>query len=304
MMRRRKFITLLGGAAAAWPFAARGQQSARVWRIGMLETVSATLNSANYDALRQGLRELGYVEGRNLTIKYRSADGRTARFPDLATELIRLGVDLIVTRGTSAAMAAKHATETIPVVMAASGNPVGTGLVASLAHPGGNLTGLSAIVGDLYAKRVELLKEMIPAAEEIAVFLNLSNPAHPPEWKDIERAARSLGLRSHLFDVRNADDIQAAFDAVRKERGVALVIGQDTVTQADRTTITELAAKHRLPAIYASREFVDAGGLVLYGVSYSDLYRRAAIYVDRIFKGAKPADLPIEQPTKLDLVII
>jgi putative ABC transport system substrate-binding protein len=187
--------------------------------------------------------------------------------------------------------------------MAASGNPVGTGLVASLAHPGGNITGLSAIVEDLYAKRVEILKEMVPAAAEIAAFLNLGNPAHVPEWRQIETAVRSLGLRSRVFDVRNLDDIQRGFDTANKQTGLAFVIGLDAVTQQHRKAITELAAKYRLPAIYASREFIEAGGLVLYGVNYPDLYRRAAAYVDKILKGAKPADLPIEQPTKLHLAI-
>ena len=187
--------------------------------------------------------------------------------------------------------------------MAASGDPVGTHLVASLARPGGNLTGLSSIVSDLYGKRVELLKEMVPAAAVIAGFFNLSNPASPLELKEIETATRSLGLRSLLFDVRNGEDIRRAFDAADREPGVALVIQPDGVLQQHRGTITELAAKHRLPAIYAAREFIDAGGLALYGVSYPDLYRRAATYVDRIFKGAKPADLPIEQPTRFELVI-
>jgi putative ABC transport system substrate-binding protein len=303
MMRRREFITLLGSAAAAWPFAARAQQGERIRRVGVLETVSVMLNAANYDALRQGLRELGYVEGRNLVIEYRSADGRTGRFPDLAAELVRRDVDLIITRGTPAALAAKNVTATIPIVMAASGDPVGTHLVVSLARPGGNLTGLSSVVSDLYGKRVELLKEMVPAAAVIANFFNLSNPASPLELKETETATRSLGLRSLRFDVRNGDDIRRAFDAADREPGVALVVQPDGVLQHHRETITELAAKHRLPAIYAAREFIDAGGLALYGVSYPDLYRRAATYVDRIFKGAKPADLPIEQPTRFELVI-
>ncbi|OLB78938.1 MAG: hypothetical protein AUI16_02485 [Alphaproteobacteria bacterium 13_2_20CM_2_64_7] len=302
-MRRRQFITLVGGVAAAWPLAARAQQAGRVRRIGVLETVSVMLNAANYDALRQGLRELGYVEGRNLVIEYRSADGRTGRFPDLAAELVRRDVDLIITRGTPAALAAKNVTATIPIVMAASGDPVGTHLVISLARPGGNLTGLSSVVSDLYGKRVELLKEMVPAAAVIANFFNLSNPASPLELKEIETATRSLGLRSLRFDLRNGDDIRRAFDAADREPGVALVVQPDGVLQQHRETITELAAKHRLPAIYAAREFIDAGGLALYGVSYPDLYRRAATYVDRIFKGAKPADLPIEQPTRFELVI-
>jgi len=301
MRTRRAFITFVGGAAT-WPLAARAQQP-KVYRIGLLETVSVTLNAANYSDLRQGLRELGYVEGQNLVIDYRSADGRTGRFPDLATELVRRDVDLIITRGTPAALAAKNVTATIPVVMAASGDPVGTHLVISLARPGGTLTGLSSVVSDLYGKLVELLKEMVPAAAVIANFFNLSNPASPLELKEIETATRSLGLRSLRFDLRNGDDIRRAFDAADREPGVALVVQPDGVLQQHRETITELAAKHRLPAIYAAREFIDAGGLALYGVSYPDLYRRAATYVDRIFKGAKPADLPIEQPTRFELVI-
>jgi ABC-type uncharacterized transport system substrate-binding protein len=299
---RREFITLLSGAAA-WPVAAAAQQSERMRRAGVLETVSGMLNAANYDALREGLRELGYVEGRNLVIEYLSADGLTGRFPDLAAELVRREVDLIITRGTPAALAAKHVTATIPIVMAASGDPVGNHLVVSLARPGGNLTGLSSVTTDLYGKRVELLKEMVPAAAVIANFFNLSNPTSPLELKETETATRSLGLRSLRFDVRNGDDIRRAFDAAGREPGVALIVQPDGVLQQHRETITELAAKHRLPAIYAAREFIDAGGLALYGVSYPDLYRRAATYVDRIFKGAKPADLPIEQPTRFELVI-
>jgi len=249
------------------------------------------------------VRELGFVEGQNLVIDYRSADGRAGRFPDLATELVRRNVDLMITRGTLAALAAKNATATIPVVMTASGDPVGTHLVASLARPGGNLTGLSSAVRDLYGKRVEMLKEMMLAAAVIAGFFNLSNPVSPLEWKEAETATQSIGLRPLLFDVRNVDDIHRAFDAASRERNMALVIGLDTVTQEHRKMITELAAKHRLPAIYAAREFINAGGLALYGVSYPDLYRRAATYVDRIFKGAKPADLPVEQPTRFELVI-
>jgi putative ABC transport system substrate-binding protein len=209
---------------------------------------------------------------------------------------------VIVTVG-SAAVVARQATSTIPIVFALGGDPIGQGMVASLARPGGNLTGLSAIVRDLYGKRVELLKEIVPAAAVIAGFFNLSNPANPPEWREIEMAARSLGLRSRLFDVRNVDDIRRAFDGAGREPGMALVVGLDAITQEHRRTIIELAVKHRLPAIYAAREFVDAGGLALYGVSYPDLYRRTATYVDRIFKGAKPADLPVEQPTKFELVI-
>lgn len=299
-MRRRDFIKTIAGSIALAPIAARSQ---RVWRIGVLDGVSATLNSKNYDALQQGLRELGYVEGQNLSIEYRSADGHTARFPELATELVRLGVDLIVTRGTPATLAAKQASITLPVVMAASGDPVGTGLVTSLRQPGGNVTGLSAIVGDLYPKRVEILKEIVPASVEVGAIMNLKNPVMVPESKEIEKAVRSVGLRFRLFDVSNVDEIRSAFDQAGREARLALVIGNDGLTYEHRKIITELAAKHRLPAIYSSREFVDDGGLASYGVNYPNLYRRAATYVDKIFKGAKPADLPIEQPSKLELVI-
>ncbi len=298
-MKRREFITLLGGAAAAWPLATRAQQP-KVWRIGMLETISAELNAANLSAFRRGLRELGYVEGRNLVLDYRSAEGDAKRFPGLAAELIHLNVDLIVTRGTPAVLAAKNATSTIPVVMAASGEPLL--VVASLARPGGNVTGLSAVNPDLAAKRIELLTELAPAVAGIAAFLNMSNPITSSELKEIEAAARSKGLQYRLFDVRQGDDIRRAFDAVNRKQE-AIVVGVDAVTQAHREMIVELAARYRLPAIYAAREFVDAGGLMSYGPSYPDNYRRAATYADKILKGAKPADLPVEQPTKFELVI-
>jgi putative tryptophan/tyrosine transport system substrate-binding protein len=301
-VKRREFITLLGGAAA-WPLAVRAQQAEVVRRIGILETLSAALNDANLSAFQEGMRKLGYIEGRNLVIEYRSADGHNERFPELAAELVGLKVDLIVTRGTPAALAAKHATGTIPIVMAASGGPVGAGVVASLAQPAGNITGLSTIGSDLYGKRIELLKEMIPGTAEIAAFLNMSNPIAPPNWKEIQTAAQFLGLPSRLLDVRTVDDIDRAFDAVSRESGMALVIGLDNITQNYRNVIAGLASKHRLPTMNPSREFVDAGGLISYGVSYPDLYRRATIYVDKIFKGASPSDLPIEQPTKLELAI-
>src|SRR6266404_3152747 len=214
-MKRREFITLLGGAAAAWPLAARAQQP-KVWRIGMLETISAELNAANLGAFRRGLRELGYVEGRNLVLDYRSAEGDAKRFPGLVAELIHLNVDLIVTRGTPAVLAAKNATNTIPVVMAASGEPLL--VVASLARPGGNVTGLSAVTPDLTAKRIELLTELAPVVAGIAAFLNMSNPITSSELKEIEAAVRSKGLRYRLFDVRQGDDIRRAFDAVNRKQ--------------------------------------------------------------------------------------
>jgi len=251
-MRRREFISLLGGAAVAWPLAARAQQAGKIFRIGMVEPISAELNAANLAAFRRGLHDLGYIEGRNLVLEYRSADGDARRFPDLVAEMISLNVDLIVTRGTPAALAAKKATSTIPVVMASLGEPLL--VVASLARPGGNITGLSGVVSDLDAKRIELLKEMAPATAGIAAFLNMGNPITAAQLKEIEKAALSKGLRFRLFDVRKSDDIERAFDSVSTAND-AIIVGLDGVTQAHRKMIAELAAKHRLPAIYGGREF-------------------------------------------------
>ena len=301
-MNRREFISLLGGAAA-WPLRAGAQQAGKVYRIGVLEMTSATLNVANVYALRAGLRQLGYFEGQNLVIEYRSADGRDDRFPGLARELLALKVDVIVTRGTPAAKAAKNATSTVPVVMAASGDPLGTGLVTSLSRPGGNITGLSAIVGELAPKRLELIREIVPGLARIAVLANTSNDAVRRDWARIETAARSLGVQSQLLDLRESDALGPTFDDASARRADALVVVIDAITQANQQRIVDLAMKHRLPAIYSSREFVDAGGLISYGVSYPDLYRRAATYVDKILKGTKPADLPVVQPTKFELVI-
>ena len=302
-LHRREFITLLGGAAAAWPLAARAQRAGNVWRIGMLDTTSAALNAANVDAFREGLRQLGYIEGQNIVIEYRSADGRIERFPELAAEIVSRKVDVIVTRGTPAALAAKHATATISIIMAASGEPVGAGIVASLARPGGNVTGLSAFVTELTAKRIELLREVRPQIARIALLDNMSNLSVPAQWEELKRATRSLGIESQLLDVRRPEDLGRAFDAASSQRVDALAVGNDSVVIANRRRVAQLEVMHRLPAIYASREFVDAGGLFSYSVHYPDLYRRAATYVDKIFKGAKPAELPVEQPTKFELVI-
>jgi putative ABC transport system substrate-binding protein len=296
---RRAVIAALGGAAA-WPLVAPAQQEPKVWRIGMLETISADLNAANLGAFQQSMRHLGYVEGQNFVIEYRSADGDARRFPGLVVELIRLNVDLIVTRGTPAALAAKQATNTIPVVMAASGGPLL--VVKSLARPGGNVTGRSGLTPDLEPKRVELLTELVPALASIATVMNMSNPVSLSFLEEFEPAARSKGLRHRLFDVRKGDDIRRAFDAVNREHE-AIMVDMDAVTQAHREMIVELAARYRLPAMYAAREFVDAGGLISYGVNYPDLYRGAAIYADKILKGAKPGDLPVEQPTRFEFVV-
>jgi putative tryptophan/tyrosine transport system substrate-binding protein len=302
-MRRRQFITLLGGAVTAWPLAARAQQRGHVSRIGILHTTSRESSAATLSAFQKGLRELGYVEGQNLLFEYRSADGRTERFPGLAAELVDLKVDVIVTRGTPAAIAAQKATTTIPIVMASNGDPLGSGLIASLARPGGNITGLSALVFDLYPKRAELLKDIVPTLKRIAGLFNMDNPVSSREWQEIVTATRSLGIAAELIDVRNRDAFAPAFDAASAQRAEALIVGLDTLTQSNTEVIVELAAAHRIPAIYSSREFVDAGGLLAYGVSYPDLYYRAAAYVDKIIKGAKPSDLPVQQPTKFELVI-
>ena len=299
-MRRREFITLLG-VAVTWPLGALAQQTGKVWRVGMLDTTSAT--SPNVEAFRRGLRELGYVESQNLIIEYRSGEGRIERFPELAAELVRLKVDVVVTRGTPAALAAKNATATIPIVMAAIGEAVGTGMVVSLAQPGGNVTGLNAFVTELTAKRVEIMREIVPKISRMAMIDNMGNASVPQQWDEMKRATLVFGIQPQLFDVRKPEDIGPAFDAAITQQADALTVGTDSVFIASRPRVVELAAKHRLPAIYATREFVEAGGLLSYGAHYPDLYRRTASYVDKIFKGAKPGELPVEQPTKLELVI-
>jgi putative ABC transport system substrate-binding protein len=303
MNKRRKLVIAFGAGAITAPFASFAQQPGKVWRIGVLETTSMALNAANFNMFRKGLLELGYAEGKNLVIDYRSAEGSVARFPELATELVRLKVDLIVTRGTPALLAASHAAGTIPIVMAAIGEVPGHGIVASLAHPGGNVTGLTAFVTELTGKRLEMLRELIGKAPRVAFLADISNPISLGQWKETQAAAKLLGIQPQHLDVRKPEDLGRAFDDAIKQRANGLVVGIDALVQANRRTIVELAAKHRLPAIYASREFVDAGGLISYGVSYPDLYFRAAGHVDKIFKGKKPADIPVEQPTKYELVI-
>jgi len=300
-MYRRTFFGRVAGALLGAAFAARAQPAAKIYRIGVLETIPAAQNAANLDALRKGLRDLGYIEGRNLAIDYRSADGRAERFPELAAELVRLKVDLIVTRGTPGAKAAKNATGTIPVVMAAMGDPLV--VVASLAHPGGNVTGLTTFSGELTGKRVEVLKELVPKLSRVAFLHNMGNPVAPPEWEEIKTAARSLGLQAELLDVRSQSDLGRAFELAIRQRVEALVIGIDGLTQMNQQSIVDLAARSRLPAIYPDRQFVEAGGLIAYAVNYPDLYLRAAGLIDKIFKGAKPGELPVEQPTKFDFVI-
>ena len=300
-MDRRAFIGGVAGGLIATPLAARAQQVGRIYRIGLLESVPAAQNAANLDALRKGLRDLGYVEGRNLIIEYRSAEGRAERFPDLASELVRLRVDLIVTRGTPAAMAAKDATETIPLLMATMGDP--HAIVTSFAHPGGNITGVTTFSTELTAKRIELVKEMVPNLSRVGLLHNMGNPAAPPEWEETKRAARALGLHAELLDVRRQEDLSRAFELAVRQHVDALVIGPDGLTQMHQQTILDFVARNRLPAAWPAREFVEAGGLIAYAVNYPDLYFRFARFIDKIFKGGKPSEIPVEQPMKFELVI-
>ena len=300
---RLGLIVVLAFGLVAAPLAAEAQQTRKVYRIGMLETIAASLNAANLQAFRQELRALGYVEGQNLAIEYRSAEGQAERFLGLAEELVRLQVDLIVTRGTPATSAAKKATATVPIIMAASGDPIGVGLVPNLARPGGNVTGLSSITTELGGKRLELLREALPTFSHVALLWNPTNLAARNDWKEADAAARALGLMPVSLEVRKSEDFGPAFETARKRRADVMVVILDGLVQNHQRQIVDLARRHRLPDVYASREFAEAGGLLSYGVSYSDLYRRAAIYIDKIFKGAKPADLPVEQPTKFELVI-
>jgi len=300
---RRTFLAGASAVLLAEPLVAEGQQVGKIYRIGVLEVVSAASNTANLAALRQGLRELGYADDKNFLTEYRSADGRPERFPELAEELVRLKVDVILTRGTPAALAAKHATATIPIVMASSGDPLATGLVASLAHPGGNVTGLSALATDIEGKQLELVRGIVSKITRIGFLFNMSNPVRQAEWKEAEPLARSTGLQLYLIDLRAASDLDAALDAAMRQHVGALVVGVDAVTQANRARIAQALIKRRLPSMSREREFVEAGGLMSYGVHYPDLYRRAGVYVAKVLKGANPADLPIEQPTKFELVI-
>jgi putative ABC transport system substrate-binding protein len=302
-VKRREFITVLGGAAASWSAAARGQQAGKIWRIGMLDTATRELNSANVDVFLKRLREFGYVEGLNLIIEYRSADGRNERLPDLVSQLIRLNVDVVVVRGTPEVLAVKNATNTIPVVMSSVADPVGIGVVASLSRPGGNITGMTSVVKELEAKRLGLLKELVPGMKRLAFLGDFRPSGVQMQWEEVQMAARSLAVEAVRFDVRRAVDVSRAFDLAVGEKVDAIEVSVDGTTRPNRQLIVDLAALNRLPAFYNAREFVDEGGLIAYGANYAELYLQAARFVDKIFKGTKPAELPIEWPTKFELVI-
>ncbi len=298
-----ELIVTLALSLLAAPIAAEAQAPAKVPRIGFLGAVWPTDDTDRLEAFRQGLRELGYVEGQNIVIEYRFGEGRPERLPALAAELVRLKVDVIVTGGPSAHEAAKQATSTIPIVVAVTGDPVAAGLVASVARPGGNITGLASMAPELVGKQLELLKEVAPKVSRVAVLRNPSNQGHPFVLRQAEGAARALGVQLHILQARTPPEIEAAFAAMSRQRAGGVLVLRDGLFIAQRTQIAALAAKNRLPAMYGLREEAEAGGLMAYGASVPHMYRRAATYVDKILKGAKPADLPVEQPTRFELVI-
>ncbi len=306
MSTRRAFIGTLAGGLVAAPLAAEAQQVAKVPRIGYLAGASRAANSHLHEAFLQGLRDLGYVEGRNLVIEYRFAEGKLERLPALAAELVALKVDVIVAGSTLAAAAAQQATRTLPVVFTSAGDPVASGFVTSLARPGGNVTGLSFLAAELVGKCLEQLKQAIPGVSRVAALWHpgfLPERAEKDTLKEAEVAARALGVQLQLVKARGPADFDRAFSEMTRARAGALTVLPSTMFFVERRRLVDLAAKNRLSAVYTLREFVDAGGLMAYGPNAADMYRRAATYVDKILKGAKPGDLPVEQPTKFELVI-
>ena len=303
-MQRRDFIKVIVGSAVAWPLSARAQQSKNIPRLCFLTFDPDTSRSTRFDAFFQGLRDLGYVDGQTINIDYLSVDGRSERFPALVAACLRLKADIIAVSTTPAAQVAKNATHTVPIVMISLGDPVGTGLVDSLARPGGNVTGMSGMFSELAAKRLELLKEAVPTISRVLVLSYLADPIAPLQVKALKETASSLGVALQIQDIQSGDDLPAAFDAGVREHAEALLTTGESMFVVHRARVSELAARYRLPAMYPySIQVTDAGGLMAYDASYPDLIRRAATYVDRILKGAKPSDLPVQQPTKFALVI-
>ena len=301
-MRRREFFTLLGGAAAAWPMAARAQQAVKVPTIGFLGTSTPSTMNLWVAAFVQRLHELGWVEGRNLAIEYRWAEGRGERFAEIAAEFVRLKVDVIVTYATPPVVAAKQATAVIPIVSAIMGDPVATGIVASLARPGGNVTGLSVLTPDLAGKRLELLREVVPGLRQLAFLANVNSPITALEMGEAQAAARALGLDVITLEVRRPEDIVPVFTTL-KGRAQALYVSGDPLILTNRVRINTLALVARLPALYNERAYVEAGGLMSYGFSWPDMFRRTAEFVDKILRGTKPSEIPVEQPVKFETVI-
>src|SRR5262245_35598319 len=301
-MRRRDFITLLGGAAGAWPLAARAQQPGKLPTIGFLGVSTPSAFGQWIAVFVQRLRELGWIEGRTVAIEYRWAEGHSERFPEMAAELVQLNVNVIVTTG-GAVLAAKQATTVIPIVFAVAADPVHSGMVTSLARPGGNVTGLALQSPDVAGKRLELLREVIPDLRRLAILANIGYPPSVVEMSEVQAMARSLGLKVATLEVRRAEDIAPAFDTLNGRADALYVCGSDPLVNANRDPINTLALVARLPTMHSIKFFVEAGGLMSYGARYPDLFRRAGDYVDKILRGAKPADIPVEQPTKFDLVV-
>jgi len=303
-MDRRAFVIGVGSGLLNAPLLAEGQQGTRVPRVGYLSPLTASVDASRSEAFRQGLRELGYIEGRNIMVEYRFADGHLDRLPALAGELVGLNVDVIIAAGGGLiGRAAKGATGTIPIVMTNVEDPIASGLVVSLARPGRNVTGLSALIPELSAKRLEIVKEMVSTLSRVAVLWNSAYPEKATEFRQTQAAGKALGIRIQSLEAQSANEIDNALDAATRARVGALLILPDPLTNTYQARIVKLAAKRRLPTMFTQRPPVGAGGLMSYGASYADLFRRAATYVDKILKGAKPADLPVEQPTKFELVI-
>jgi putative ABC transport system substrate-binding protein len=302
-IQNRKFPVLIGALLFAVGFPAEAQEPAKSWRIGVLVSSSASLNASRDEALRQGLREIGYVEGKNIVMDYRYAEGKLDRLPELAADLVRLKPDLILVGGTRVAVAAKQATSTIPIVVAGAGDLVAAKLVDSLNRPGGNVTGVSRLSPDIIGTRVELLKEVVPKVKRIATLLNPGNPGYAASLREIELDALAQGIKLQLLAARGPDDLDRAFSTAAKESANAVLVMVDALFSSYRSRIVELAAKHRMPAIYDRVDFVEAGGLISYGMNLADLSRRAAWYVDQILKGATPATLPLTEPAKFELVV-
>jgi putative tryptophan/tyrosine transport system substrate-binding protein len=293
----------LSGLLLAICFPVQAQQPAKVWKIGVLVSTTRTLYASRADNLWEGLRQLGYIEGKNITLEYRYADGQLDRLPQLAADLVGLRLDVIVVSGTRAAVAAKQATSTIPIVLAGVGDPVQAGLVSSLLHPGSNVTGVSRLSPDFIGKRVELIKEVIPKTKLVAALSNPDNPAHAANLREIGIKARALAIELDSVTARNPNEFESAFAAAKKEHADALLLMPDALFHTYPSKIVELAAKNGLPAMYDRSDFVDAGGLMSFAVNIADLSRRAANYVDKILKGSNPANLPVDEPTKYDLAI-
>ena len=299
---RRKFLATLLGGAVAWPLAARAQQPAKLPTIGLLGATTPLVESQRVAAFVQRLRELGWIEGRTVAIEVRWAEGRNERFAEIAAEFVRLKVDVIFTHGTASVIAAKQATAVIPIVFASVGDPVGTGLVASLARPASNLTGLSNLLHDTATKRLELLREVVPNLRRLAIIANVDNPATVLSMREVQVTAPTLGLDVTRLEIHRGEDIAPSFESL-KGRADALFVAPDPLVNNNRVRINTLALGARLPTMHGLREYVEAGGLMSYGPSVPDQYRRAADYVDKILRGTKPGDIPVEQPTKFDLVI-